>query len=753
MRRYAAVLSIPFLFAPGATRPSVAQSAAMLTGTVTDPRGAVLANASVVIHNVENTVARKAISDAQGRFSISGLNSGTYEVDTAAPGFSVNKLTGIVLTQDQTRDLPVTLALSDINEQVTVEADASDSVAAQLAPLDARLDARSARTEISDHYIENFTSPVADYSEVIALSPGTFSVNSNGVGLGDSKNFFRGFADGQYDITFDGIPFEDTNSPTHHSWAFFPSQFIGGVDFDRSPGGASTIGPTPFGGSINLLSEPARPAQDIRVGLSYGSYNTLLYDANYTTGDFGPGRKINLWMDVHHLSSDGFQTYNRQRRTAGALKFQYKISDSTTLTGFSSVLNLDTNTPNFNGPLRSETQAYGYNYLLNNNPGTAEYNGYNFYHVPTDFEYVGFKKELGHGWYLDTKPYTYSYNNHQNYANTQGGTITAACDTQVLIKASPTALATTQYACGTDKLNSYRKYGEVTSASQVSHVGILRTGLWYEWAATDRFQIPQNPRNLADSALPNFHEQFWTNSYQPFAEYEWHPNQKLTIVGGFKYARYTQDLKQYADNGKTIGNIDPITKVPFAYRRANGTFNSYLPSGDANYRIRQNWSVYGQVATGSVIPPSNVFDQAGTVSVLPKPSAALTFQAGTVVKLKRVSLTGDYYHIHFGNSYTAIADPNIQSGTQFFSSGDSVTQGFEGETNIAFTNYLSLYLNGTAGTAKFVSQNITTPLLHRGPASHVHSQCGLSSVDRQCSGKYRSVRPVLPKPEFRRGYV
>ncbi len=697
------------LAAVAAAVPLHSQSSASITGVVTDPHGAALPNAAVVVHNHKNTTARKATSDAAGHFIIMDLPPDTYEVDTAAPGFSVSKAENVIVQANQSTDLPIVLSLSDISQQVTVEADASDSVAAQLAPLDARLDARSARTEISDHYIENFTSPIADYSEVIALSPGTFSVNSNGVGLGDSKNYFRGFADGQYDITFDGIPFEDTNSPTHHSWAFFPSQFIGGVDFDRSPGGASTIGPTPFGGSINLLSEPARSQQDMRFGVSYGSYNTILYDGNYTTGDFGPSRKMNLWVDVHHLSSDGFQTFNRQRRTAGALKYQYKISDGTTLTGFSSVLNLDTNTPNFSGPLRSEVASNGYNYLLNNNPGSSEYYRYNFYHVPTDFEYVGLKRELGHGWYLDTKPYTYSYNNHQNYANTQASTITAACDTEAAVKAGAANTATTAYACGTDKLNSYRKYGEITSLSQVSHVGIFRAGLWYEWAATNRFQIPQNPRNLADSVLPNFHEQFWTNSYQPFAEYEWHPTQKLTVVGGFKYARYTQDLKQYADNGKTIGNIDPVTKVPFAFRRAYGEYNSYLPSGDANYRIRQNWSVYGQIATGSVIPPSNVFDQAGTVSTLPKPTGAFTLQTGTVVKLKRVSLTGDYYHIHFGNTYTAIADPNIQSGTQFFSSGDTVTQGFEGETNLAFTNHLSLYLNGTVGTAKFVSQTISTP--------------------------------------------
>ena len=682
------------------------QTATSISGTVTDPKGAALVNASITVHADDNSVSHKATSDAAGRFVVSGIAPGRYQVDASAPGFAVLTKSGIVVNSGDAINLPLTLTLSDINEQVTVEADASDSIAAQLAPLDARLDQRSARTEITSHYIDNFTSPIADYSEIIQNAPGTFSVNSNGVGLGDSKNYFRGFADGNYDITFDGIPFEDTNSPTHHSWAFFPSQWIGGVDFDRSPGSASTVGPTPFGGSINLLSRPAQKQQDIRFGISYGSFNTKLYDFDYDTGGFGPGKKINVLVNVHHLASDGFQTYNDQNRTAGAIKFQYKISDNTTLTGFSGVLALDTNTPNFKGPLRSQVQTLGYNYLLNNNPASGSFYRYNFYHVPTDFEYVGLKTVLGRGWYLDSKPYTYQYNNHQNYANNQTGVIDATCDKEAPVKAGPNNTATVAYACGTDKLNSYRKYGEVTSLSQVSRFGIFRTGLWYEWAATDRYQIPQNPRTLADSVLPNFHEKFWTNSYQPFAEYEFHPTTKLTLTGGFKYARYTQDLNQYPDNGKTIGNIDPITKKPITIRYSDAAYNSYLPSGDANYRLKQNWSVYGQVATGSVIPPSSVFDQAGRVTVLPKPSSTLTFQAGSVLKLKRLTLNGAYYHIHFGNSYTAIADPSIQSGTQFYSSGDSVTQGFEGETNIYLASGLSLYLNGTAGAAHYVSSTI-----------------------------------------------
>src|SRR5581483_2698899 len=126
----------------------------------------------------------------------------------------------------------------ELAQSITVEG--TVSVAAETSPSQNTLDAMSARSEISPDFIQNFASPVADFTELLNYSPGTFSVNPNGVGLGDSKTFFRGFNDG--------------HDPTHHSWAFFPSQFIAGVDFDRSPGTASSIGPTNFGGTVNLLS-------------------------------------------------------------------------------------------------------------------------------------------------------------------------------------------------------------------------------------------------------------------------------------------------------------------------------------------------------------------------------------------------------------------------------------------------------------------------------------------------------------------
>ena len=109
---------------------------------------------------------------------------------------------------------------------MTVEANAVGSVAAALAPMDALLDAASARTVITPAFIQNFSSPIADYGEIVNMAPNTFTTSSNGVGLGQSKTYFRGFPDGDYNIDFDGIPFYDTNTPSHHSWAFFPAQSI-----------------------------------------------------------------------------------------------------------------------------------------------------------------------------------------------------------------------------------------------------------------------------------------------------------------------------------------------------------------------------------------------------------------------------------------------------------------------------------------------------------------------------------------------
>jgi iron complex outermembrane receptor protein len=726
-------LTICGIFLSSAPAQLMAQqdAAASISGTVVDSHGAAVPSAAVIAKNQATGAISKVSADNVGHFTVPGIATGRYTLTISAKGFAATTKKDVAASA-QPQDITVALSVQSLEQNVEVQAIAGNSIAGQHALSQSSLDATAPRSEISSEFIRNLTPPTSDYSEIIQIAPGTFSYNPNGIGLGQGTIYFRGFPDGDYDITWDGIPFDDTNTPTHHSWAFFPGLWIGAVDFDRSPGTASTIGPSTFGGSINLLSKDVPSEQSVFPSVSYGSFNTLLIDGQYNTGFFGPSKKIGLTLDVHRMTSDGFETLNTQNRNAGDIKVLYKVSDRTTITGYSGVINLATNTPN-NSPLRGQINAYGWNYLLqNNDPTNGFYQKYNYYRVPTDFEYVGVKSSLSHNWFVDLKPYTYSYNNAQYYAtdnskdttglatgpNSSTGWITEAnCSTPVK-KKTYTALP-----CAIDKLNSYRKYGETATVSESSKYGVFRTGLWYEWATTNRYQIPSNPLTHQDQALPNFHEQFDTNSYNPFAEYEYHATERLTLTGGYKYAYYNMNLTQYADDGKIVGNLGGAKSV-----NSSGGFGSSLPSAEANYRLASNWSVYGQFGKGAEIPPSSTFDVAGggaEVSQLPKPTETTTYQGGTVLKLRRLTFDADYFRVKFQNNYVALAVANENDPTydldEYYLGPDSITRGFEAETN-AFLGYgFNLYANGTVGRATYTGTGVPSGLYVADTPSYTQS--------------------------------
>jgi len=461
------VLAVPIcviLLAFGSTLAAQSNGdSATLSGAVLDVSGKPIANAAISVRNESGGTGRQAASDAEGEFSITGLAEGLYTIEASAPSFSSSRRTGVRLAPGGTEKISMSLDVSELVQSITVEG--AVSVAAEKAPSQNTLEARSAKSEISPEYIQNFASPVADYTELLNNAPGTFSVNPNGVGLGDSKTYFRGFKDGQYTMQADGIPFNDTNDPTHHSWAFFPSQFIAGVDFERSPGSAASIGPTNFGGTINLLSRSVAYTPDIRATASYGSFNTRMLALDFDSGQFGPGKKSSLTINLHQLLSDGYQTYNYQKRVAGFMKYQYRLNNRTTFTVFFGLVDLWTNTPNLKGPSRAQIALFGDNYLLTGDPSQPNYYGYNFYHVQTDFGYVGVTTDLGHGWKSDNKVYTYRYWNKQNYNNPSVGS-------NGLFSTTGSITATS----AVDKLNGYRKAGDITTLRDCQEINVSTPG-------------------------------------------------------------------------------------------------------------------------------------------------------------------------------------------------------------------------------------------------------------------------------------
>jgi iron complex outermembrane receptor protein len=475
-------------------------------------------------------------------------------------------------------------------------------------------------------------------------------------------------------MTYDGIPFNDTNDPTHHSWAFFPAQTIGSTVFERSPGSAATIGPSTYGGSVNLISRSLNADRLLNTTVSYGSFNTRLLDVDFNTGRFGEGGKSRLMFDVHEMRADGYQTFNYQQRDAFSAKYQYQVSDNTSLSAFTSIMHLKSNTPNQKGSTRAQIAQFGDNFLMTDDPTSPLYYKFNFYSIPTDFEYFGFRTLLGGNWSIDNKTYTMRYYNKQNYNGTTSITTTSA----------------------TDKLNSYRKYGNNLPVAYVDNHGVFRTGLWSEYASTDRYQIPSDPRTWIDAALPNFHETFGTTTLQPYAEYSWRALPNVTITPGIKYAYYKQDLIQFADNGKTVGNLNGAASVNHV-----ANYNSWLPSIDVHALVQPYSSTYGQFGRGQNIPPSSVFDvKNAQVGTLPEPILADTYQVGSVWKSHRATLDVDFYHITYQSDYAATFD-NATGDTIYFKNGESITKGVEAESTILVGSGLSVYLNATKGTAKY----------------------------------------------------
>jgi len=115
-------LSVVFLavmaFAPGLR----AQENAVLTGTVTDPSGAVIPNATVVLTATDTGQERQSTSNEAGIYVFANLAHGTYTVTAAAQGFQKYSKTGVVLNVAQTRQENVTMTVGSQAQTVTVEA-------------------------------------------------------------------------------------------------------------------------------------------------------------------------------------------------------------------------------------------------------------------------------------------------------------------------------------------------------------------------------------------------------------------------------------------------------------------------------------------------------------------------------------------------------------------------------------------------------------------------------------------------------
>src|SRR4051812_45088874 len=80
-----------------------------ITGTVSDPAGAVVASAPIEARNTGTGAVFQAASSATGNYTIAALPSGTYELNVTVPGFKKYVRQNLLVQNAQTMRIDVAL--------------------------------------------------------------------------------------------------------------------------------------------------------------------------------------------------------------------------------------------------------------------------------------------------------------------------------------------------------------------------------------------------------------------------------------------------------------------------------------------------------------------------------------------------------------------------------------------------------------------------------------------------------------------
>ena len=107
-----------------AASPAYAQVLGELRGQVSDPDGAAVAGAQVLLTNEATHVVLRGSSTAAGSYQFSQLNSGKYDIHAERTGFAALDRIGVTLTTGQTVTIDLPLRAGSESQSVTVTGDA-----------------------------------------------------------------------------------------------------------------------------------------------------------------------------------------------------------------------------------------------------------------------------------------------------------------------------------------------------------------------------------------------------------------------------------------------------------------------------------------------------------------------------------------------------------------------------------------------------------------------------------------------------
>jgi vitamin B12 transporter len=303
------------------------RSRATIGGSVVDPLGATVAQATVALLRDGDTIAETS-SDARGEFTFDGVSEGRYQIQVSAAGFQPRTTDPMFVAGGGDAALEIGLQIGAVTQQVVVSATAGEvpqsQVGAAITVLDSTLISALGNTELL---------------EPLRTVPGAAIVQVGGRG-GAASVFVQGGASNFTKVLIDGVPANDIGGGLDIS-----DLATTGIDRVEVLRGSNSVlyGTDALSGVINITTGRGRTRiPEVSVAVDGGNLGTSHEDASIG----GAVKRFDYFGAFSHLQTENDVPNNDYRNNTFATRLGVVVGSATSLSGTVRRIGTSSGSPN-----------------------------------------------------------------------------------------------------------------------------------------------------------------------------------------------------------------------------------------------------------------------------------------------------------------------------------------------------------------------------------------------------------------------
>jgi Carboxypeptidase regulatory-like domain len=234
-----------------------------LAGTVKDPTGAYVANATVVVKNIGTNAEFTTQTSDNGTFTVPSLTQGVYTVTVSSTGFKTTIAQNVKIDVAKTSNLEIALEVGQVNENVVV------ATGAEVL----RTTETNISTTVTGRQIVELPFATRDALQLVLVQPGTQTATV------PRASTINGLPKGSLNITLDGINVQDNLLKS--SDGFFTSTQAKADAVDEMTVSSATPGAESSAGGASQIRFVTKTGTNEFHGGAFWQHRNTALNANY----------------------------------------------------------------------------------------------------------------------------------------------------------------------------------------------------------------------------------------------------------------------------------------------------------------------------------------------------------------------------------------------------------------------------------------------------------------------------------------